>query len=111
DGAQRNQEPEEDLHGVGRYTQIFAAVGSPSVIVCPSLAAVIVPAHGATSLIFRRRPGRTSFFQRCSSSFLSASASSVMRSTTTVTPSFAWASGNGSTRAGFDMPGMGFPCG
>src|SRR2546426_9283192 len=70
DEAERNQEPEEDLHGFGRYTQIFAAAGSPSVIVCPSLAAVIVPAHGATSVIFRRRPGRTSFFQRCSSSFL-----------------------------------------
>src|SRR6266513_1589005 len=49
-----------------------------------ALAAVIVPAHGATSVIRSRRPGRTSFFHRCSSSFLSASASSVMRSTTTV---------------------------
>src|SRR5207247_7309143 len=111
DEAQRDEEPEGDLHGCGKYTQIFAAAGSPSVIVCPSLAAVIVPAHGATSVIFRRRPGRTSCFQRCSSSFLSASASSVMRSTTTVAPSLAWASGNGSTRVGFAMPGIGLPCG
>src|SRR5262247_3246702 len=80
-------------------------------MIWPSPDAVIVPAQGATSVILRRRPGRTSFFQRCSRSFLSASASSVMRSTTTVVPSFAWARGNGSTRGGLAIPGIGLPCG
>src|SRR5438093_838733 len=108
---ERDEEEGEDdcLHSI--YTQIFAAAGRPSAMRWPLLAAVMVPAHGATSTIVSRRPGRTSLRQRCSRSFLSASASSVMRSTTTVTPSFAWASGNGSTLRGLAMPGMGVPCG
>src|SRR5262249_162668 len=68
DATDRDKNPDERLHpdAPGRYTQIFAAAGRPSAMVWPSPDAVIVPAQGATSVIFRRRPGRTSFFQRCS---------------------------------------------
>src|SRR4029450_5142747 len=86
----------------GRYTQILVAAGKPSVVDWPSPDAVMVPAHGATSLIFTRRPGRTFCRHRYSSRSLSASASSVIRSTTTVVPSLACASGNGDTRTRLD---------
>src|SRR5687768_17542721 len=111
---QQDEDAAEELHpgaSPGVYTQILAAAGNPSVMLCPSPDAVIVPAHGATSTICSRRPGRTSLRQRYSSRFLSASASSVIRSTTTLAPARAWASGNGSTGAAGGMPGIGLPCG
>src|SRR4030095_2651079 len=59
----------------------------------------------------RRAPGRTPLSQRKRSRWRSVSASSVIRSTVSSCPAWAWLSGIGLCASGAGMPGMGLPCG